>query len=297
MYQKQTGTLVDGVIAVDPVVLSYLLKATGPVPLPGGDTLTSDNAVPLLLNEVYKKYESPTEQDALFAAATGAVFQALLDGRGSTASMLTALARGVDERRVLMWSAEADEQAQISGTALAGELPTTDAETARFGVYFNDGTGSKMSYYVKPDVQLAWGQCQVGALPNSRTLTLTVTLTNTAPRDAEKTLPPYITGNGAYGIPPGNASVVPNVYLPSGYELVSSTTSDGTSFVAGSIGGHEVLTYGFVLMPGSSATLTLVVRGVSEASEAEAIVTPTADAALSPTVRATCRDVTVATLE
>ena len=36
MYRRHSGDTVDGVLAVDPVVLSYLLQATGPVRVPGG---------------------------------------------------------------------------------------------------------------------------------------------------------------------------------------------------------------------------------------------------------------------
>ena len=75
--REHGGQQVDGVIALDPVALSYLLEATGPVTLPTGDVLTSENAVPLLLNEVYQRYEDPADQDAFFAAAAATVFDAL----------------------------------------------------------------------------------------------------------------------------------------------------------------------------------------------------------------------------
>lgn len=297
MYRKQTGTEVDGVIAVDPVVLSYLLKATGPVPLSDGESLTSENAVSVLLNEVYARYPQASAQDAFFAGATGAVFQAFLKGQGSTPGILTALVRSTDERRVFMWAANPEEQALLDGTALAGGLPETTDQTARFGVYLNDGTGSKMSYYVKPTATLVWGHCATDGPANSRQLTLTVTLTNSAPADAASALPSYVTGNGAFGVAPGSASVVPNVYLPQGYTLVSTTTSDGTSFLPGTYEGRDVLTYGFTVPPQSSASFTVIVQAVTSAAQAEAIVTPTADSSLDPTVVADCKNAATATLE
>ena len=36
MYRRRSGHVVDGVVATDPVALAYLLRATGPVPLPSG---------------------------------------------------------------------------------------------------------------------------------------------------------------------------------------------------------------------------------------------------------------------
>ena len=38
-----TGTTVDGVLAVDPVVLSYLLGRSGPVQVPGGAPLAGEH--------------------------------------------------------------------------------------------------------------------------------------------------------------------------------------------------------------------------------------------------------------
>jgi len=297
MYEKQTGTDVDGVIAVDPVVLSYLLQAIGPVTLADGQQLTAENAVQTLLSGVYERYSDPAAQDAFFAGATGAVFNAVLTGHGSTAGMLTALARAADEHRVLVWAADANEQALVAGTTLAGELPVTDGRTARFGVFLNDGTGSKMSYYVKPDVRLSWGQCTQTSRNEPRQLTLTLTLTNDAPLDAQTSLPPYITGNGVYGVAPGSASVISNIYLPQGWQLVSASASEQNASTEGNLEGRHVLTYGFSLTPQSSQTVTLVVQSTSSATEAEALVTPTADASLSPLVEAACSNAHGAALE
>ncbi|MDT0117726.1 DUF4012 domain-containing protein [Microbacterium sp. PRF11] len=297
MYRVRTGVQVDGVIVIDPIALSYLLQASGPVRLPDGEQLTSRNAPGLLMNEVYLRYKNPADQDAFFSSAAQSIFSSFLNGGGDTASTLSAISRAVNERRILVWSADSAEQALIAGTPLAGELPSSDSRTSRFGVFLNDGTGSKMSYYVKPDVQLSWGQCGGGLGDTPHELTLTLTLTNTAPTDAERTLPPYITGNGAYGIAPGSVSIVPNLYLPPGYQVASSTTSDGTSFVPGALEGRTVLTYGFVVQPQSSVSLTVVVQARTSASKAEAFVTPTADTTLNPTVAAECERVPAATLE
>ena len=297
MYKQRTGVSVDGVIALDPVVLSYLLRATGPVALPDGSTLSAENAVETLLSDVYQRYPDPSAQDAFFAASTGAVFNAFLEGRGSTVSLLTNLATAADQRRVLMWSADPDEQAILEGSSVAGELPQTDDDTARFGVYLNDGGGSKMSYYVKPDVSLAWDQCAPDGRNGPRQLTLRMSLANTAPTDAETSLPRYVTANGAFGTAPGTATVVNNVYLPEGFELVSAETAAGTGPSTGTFEGRQVLTFGFQLLPQSSADLTVTVRATTTASKAEAFVTPTADAGIEPTVKATCEATAVATLQ
>lgn len=288
MYRLKTGSDIDGVLSVDPVVLSYLLKTTGPVALPTGDSLTADNAVPLLLNEVYLRYANPADQDAFFAGAAGAVFQALADGRGSASGLIDALTRAGEEHRLLAWSTHHDEQALIDGTVVAGQLPVTDAHTARFGVFLNDGTGSKMSYYIDPDVALTWGSCRPAGQVAPRQLTLQLTLTSRAPADAGTALPEYITGGGVYGTAPGAAEVVGNIYLSEGYELVSATASNGAGFAGGMHEGRRVLTFGIDLDPGASTGVTVVVRADTAAGDAQAFVTPTAEAARAPVVVATC---------
>lgn len=288
MLLRDQQITVDGVIAVDPVVLSYLLEATGPVTLPTGDQLTSENAVSLLLNEVYYRYTDPSEQDAFFELAAGSVFDALAQGRGTTADLLAALGRASTERRLLIWSVDPAEEAVLSGSTLAGELPVTDKDTARFGVYLNDGTGSKMSYLTKPEVKLAWGSCQPEGLLTPRDLTLSLTLTSTAPADAATSLPEYITGGGSFGTPAGITRFVTYLYLPEGYQLTASSSTIPGGFGGGMHDGRQVLIFGGDLDPGDVATATLSVRATTAAADAEALVTPTADASLNPTVSATC---------
>ncbi|MDQ1137033.1 hypothetical protein QE410_001832 [Microbacterium sp. SORGH_AS 1204] len=296
-FAQKTGVSVDGVITIDPVVLSYILLATGPITLPDGETLSSDNAASLLMNEVYERYPDPAQQDTFFAASTGAVFHALLEGRGSASAFISALNRAGNEHRLLMWSADADEQAVLAGTTIAGPLPSTDEHTARFGLYLNDGTGSKMSYYLTPTTSLAWDSCPSSDSRTQRQLSLHLDLANGAPADAATSLPLYITGNGAYGTAPGHAKVVGNVYLPEGFELVSAQTTTGADFTQATLEGRTVLTFGVDVAPQQTIGVDVVVRGTSTASHAEAHVTPTADASLDPIVRASCENRAVAILE
>ncbi|MFJ4039195.1 DUF4012 domain-containing protein [Microbacterium sp. NPDC090007] len=287
MYQSVTGVSVDGVITIDPVVLSYMLATTGPIQLQDGTVVDGSNAASLFLNDVYKRFPDPKAQDAFFGEATAIIFKDFLGGKGSTPGLLSAFSRGAEERRVLLWSTHEDEQAVLSGSTFAGALPITNERTARFGVYFNDAGGSKMSYYVKPDVRIAWSGCVPGAA-SERELTLSVSLTSTAPADAATSLPRYLTANGAFGVAPGNAATLTNVFLPEGWDLVSAASSNGLSFADGTYAGRRVLSIGTNLAPQASNQLDIVVQKVSTAAEAEAFVTPTADGSIDPTPSADC---------
>ena len=64
-WARKDPTTLDGVISVDPVALSYLLEATGPVTV-DGITLTPQNAVSELLNNTYLRLPDPEAQNAFF---------------------------------------------------------------------------------------------------------------------------------------------------------------------------------------------------------------------------------------
>jgi hypothetical protein len=290
MWLRERGLEVDGVIALDPVSLSYLLEATGPIALPTGDVLTAENAVRMLLNEVYLRYERPADQDAFFASAAAAVFTALSAGGADPATLVEALGRAGEERRLLLWSASPEDQSVLEDTTLAGRLPVTSDETGRFGVYLNDGTGSKMDYYVDAGVDLAWGACTVDARGRaSGAATLTLTITNTAPADAATSLPEYITGGGAFRVPAGVARTVGYLYLPEGYDLLDAGISTGAGFGGGMHDGRQVLSFGLDLAPGESGTVTATVQAPQPAAPTLiAEVTPTVHADQSPTVVAQC---------
>ncbi|MFP7834838.1 DUF4012 domain-containing protein [Marisediminicola sp. LYQ134] len=211
MWRLEFGTEVEGVISIDPVTLSYLLTATGPVTLPTGDVLTSENVVQTLLVDAYARYPAPADQDAFFAGAAATVFNTVASGDFDPAALVTALGQAGDERRIYIWSSNEAEQDVLSGSTLQGTLPVSTDDTLRFGAYLNDGTGSKMGAYL--DVALAEGQatCRADERPVHR---VQMTLTNTAPADAATSLPSYVTGGGVYGVAPGNNRTVVSVYAP-----------------------------------------------------------------------------------
>lgn len=77
-------------LAVDPVALSYLLRATGSVTLPNGDHITSTNAVSVLLNQVYLPRNTRLTGDF---SEVGAVAANRFNG-GTMLSYLVTLSQG-----------------------------------------------------------------------------------------------------------------------------------------------------------------------------------------------------------
>lgn len=274
MWKRETGTEVDGVLALDPVTLGYLLQATGPVTLQTGDTLTADNAVQLLLSDVYARYPDPKVQDAFFASAASSVFEKVSSGGFDAKQFVAALTKSAAEDRLRLWSADDGEERLIAGTALAGELPTASAQTRQFGVYLNDGTASKMDYYLEKTVSVGAALCRADGRPTSA---VEVTIKNTAPADAATSLPRYVTGGGAFGTDPGNIKTLVAVYAPeNGIYLGSS--QDGKQVPVQTVmdGGHPVVQLQTLLAPGQSTTFRVAFLGDEKYAKAavDALSTP-----------------------
>ncbi|PXA69999.1 hypothetical protein CTB96_08360 [Cryobacterium arcticum] len=253
MWRLQFGVQVDGVLSIDPVALGYILAATGPITLPSGDVLNSDNAVSLLLTDVYQRYSEPSDQDAFFASAAVAVFSAVAGGDVDPVKLITALGQAGNERRVLVWSAAEAEQAVLAPTTLAGALPVSDTTTQRFGLYLNDATGAKMGTYLAVDTSVGQASCRADRRPN---YSVEVTLTNTAPADAATVLPRYVTGGGEYGVAPGNVKTIVSAYAAPALQNLG-LTQDGQKvpYLPATDDGYQVSALTVDLAPGQSTVV------------------------------------------
>ncbi|MFB2555275.1 DUF4012 domain-containing protein [Herbiconiux liangxiaofengii] len=289
MWANEYGTQVDGVLSIDPVALSYLLEATGPITLPAtGEVLTAQNAVQFLLSDVYAKYQEPSAQDAVFAESAKAVFDTIAGGSIDPIKLLDALGKAGGEDRLKVWSSHPDDQAVLVDTTLAGGLPVNSDDATGVGVYFNDATGAKMDYYLDTAVQTATAVCRADG---RMSIAVSVTLTNTAPADAGATLPRYVTGGGAFRVTPGNVSTIVYIYAPSNPNpdeptLVTNLDPgvDGGSLFSARDGLHTVTGFSVDLAPGESRTVSVdLVAQSGLSSQIDALITPT----IKPTVYST----------
>ncbi|TQO23697.1 DUF4012 domain-containing protein [Paramicrobacterium agarici] len=261
-WHEEFSIPLDGIVSFDPVGLSYLLQATGPVELPTGDRLTSENAVPLLLNEAYFRYPQGEDSNAFFATAASAVFETLMSGAGDPKGMYNALVKSADENRLMMWSPHEDIAALIAGTDLQGVLPADNSQETTVGVYFNDTTGSKMDYYVDAKIEASTNQCDVSS-GESPTFKTDVTLTNSITREEAMTLPGYITG--PY-YKPGDIATDFVVYGPVGAKIDSWLVNgnEHSAKATGEIDGRPVVRLNYVLKPGESVTVSYTMTGAPD---------------------------------
>ncbi|WP_301111252.1 DUF4012 domain-containing protein [Microbacterium sp.] len=251
----------DDVISTDPVALAYILNATGPIPLQTGETLTSENAVPLLLNEVYFKYGDGTDQnpqDLFFASAAAQIFAKITSGVESPVAFLEALGKATDEGRMKIWSSNPDIEAMMSGSKLAGTLPATNDDRTVAGVFFNDTTGAKTDYYADAKVVATTDQCTTSGAP---TFTQTITFANNITPQQAADLPYFITGPHYR---PGDIATDVVVYTPVGASIESwkvdgaqraTLVSEGTHL------GRSAVRISVVTTPQTAATITVSMKG------------------------------------
>jgi predicted negative regulator of RcsB-dependent stress response len=268
MYRRRTGNTVDGVLATDPVVLSYLLQAIGPVTVPAHWTLTAGTAVRSLLSDTYRQLD-PFTQDRYFAASALAVFNALVQRSANPRALLESLDRAVAERRILFWSARPAEQDHLVDTRLAGVLPERE-QVPTVGVFLNDGSGAKLGYYLTRAAELRVGDCR---LDGRRELHLRLTISSTAPRSG---LGPSVLGLGMAG-DPYTARTLVYVFSPArGTVLRARLDGADAPLGSGVERGRQVGVASVDVAPGRSRVLevSLLTAAATSAGTAALWLTP-----------------------
>jgi hypothetical protein len=213
LWEKQTGEKLDGVLSADPVTLGYLLNVSGPITLSDGETITGDNAATWSMVTSYARFPDPTnqtERKRLAVELATHTLDKLTSGNGRSTALLKVLGRAAGERRLLVWSAHPAEEAVLSGTPLAGELPNAPGPSTAFII--RNRSGSKLDYYVERKLDYRVLSCT----PKKRVVQVTATMTNTAPQG----LPAYVLFRAdGLTVPYGTDRVVTSIYATKGSTL------------------------------------------------------------------------------
>lgn len=260
-WLRDKGTATDGVISVDPLALAKILKATGPITLSSGDVLSTDNAVSLLVNEIYFRYNSYTEGDIVdgfFAEAAAAVLERIMSGSFDMKVMLDAVTSSVDQGSIMMWSSNPEEQAALDGMRLQGVLPKTNDDSTVVGVYYRDTSASKIDYYLQTATQTTSDVCTAEAPTFSTTVTLHSNLT----QDQADELPDYVK---SFNFGAGKFRTQVFVYGPPGTTTTDARVDqqgNGTFVDAGANDlGRPVAAFTVDLAPGETSAVTATFVG------------------------------------
>jgi hypothetical protein len=261
LWEESQGVVPDLVLAVDPVALSYLLRATGPVTLPEGAEVSSETIVSSLLNGVYRDHPGLSEeanraQDATFTAVVQALMATLQTGAIEVPRAIDAWVQAAAERRLLAWSPDRVEERALILAGVDGALPERTTRTVPFGLYLSDAVGSKLEYYLRQDVQIRAGSC---AVDGTRTVTVTSRFSNTIDTEPELDSEEFDYITGLYereGLPRGWIRLRVRAYAPEGAGL-GSVRVDGADvpYTAGADAGRPVAYLEIVVPPGATATL------------------------------------------
>ena len=247
-WQRDVGGPVDGVIATDPVAVSYLLGAVGAVTLPTG-TLDQASAVAALLRDPYVHGVLGKAADAYFANAATAIFGAVVSGRGDPSRLVDAVGKAVSDGRVRIWSAHPEEQARlirytVGGAFLSGAFPDVT------GVFLDDGTAGKLDYYLHTKVTVEKLVC-TGPTP---TADVRLDLRYDPPADVASW--PADVGGRVTGAAPGTLLTDVTVYGARGAQVPSLRLGDDAvvSGLGAEDGGRQVQVVSSTLAPGQSVT-------------------------------------------
>lgn len=268
-WTESFGSQVDGVISIDPVVLSYILRATGPITLATGDRLTSSDAVKILLSDVYARYPKNDDQDAFFASAAVEVFDAVSSGDFKPVPFATAVVQAVGEHRVYFHSFDDAIASALDGSRLSGPLPAMDdGSHSTLGVFANDLTEGKLSFYTWMSADVVADRCS-----GTPTFTTTVTFVNALDQATSDTLVKYVNSGRYY--PKGTIGTDIQFYGPSGSNFVKAAI-DGVDveITHGEHLGRPVGRMWVVNGLQDSHTLTVTFEGGAGGEELSLVHTP-----------------------
>lgn len=279
MWAQQTGENVDGVISIDPIALSYILGATGPVTMPDGEKVTKDNVVELTESTIYSRFPNPADQSGrkryLQEIATEVV-KKITKPVESPRKLLNALGRAVSERRISVWSSSPADQALLEQTPLAHEIPDDPAPYAE--VVINNLGGNKMDYYLDRQIEYVADGCD----GDTRKSTVTIRLTNTLKDPGG--LPDYVAGRLGFfpeiagEIPKGTMLTSVRLLTTKGADVISVLANGKRTRVFGSTErGHPSFESQVAIPPGKTVELIFRLTEPTAPGAARVPVQPLAD--------------------
>ncbi|WP_394855449.1 DUF4012 domain-containing protein [Rhodococcus cercidiphylli] len=275
MWTEQTGEVLNGAIATDPIALSYILGATGPVTLADGEQITADNVVEITLSTAYSRFgDDQLARKAYLQEIAAAVVQKMTTGAAPTRSLLDAVGRAGSEGRISVWSADPAEQAILAGTKVGHVLPDSPAPYAN--VVVNNAGGNKLDYYLTRDITYSAESCTAG----TRKSTVTATLTNNVDPAG---LTSYVASTFQPTVEYGTNESIVYLYGTQGAKITSMKVNGitGFSIQAGTELGRPVQAAYLTIPPGQSQTVTWELEEPSAPGKATVPVQPLVD---QPTV-------------
>ncbi|MFT4230898.1 MAG: DUF4012 domain-containing protein [Microbacterium sp.] len=266
-------TQIDAVASIDPIALQRMLDATGPIEV-GDVTIDSDNALKVLLSDVYTWWDAYTktgakESDAFFARVASTMIDEIASGDFEVFTMLKAVRTSIDKGDIMLWSADEEFQSELATARIGGVLPTDNETTTTLGIYYRDVSASKIDYYLKTEATAT-----MTCTGETTTIVASTTLNLDISQAAADALPRYVQSYRH-----GSEYFIKQVfmYAPPGMQIdsVSVDGRDVSPFRQGNTDlGREVAPFLMTLRPGETAEVTATFSGTGDFGPLEVRTTP-----------------------
>jgi hypothetical protein len=159
LWKKEFGQTLDGVIAIDPTALSYILRSTGPITLNSGEQITSENLVSDTLKDAYKRFEKDNKARKQYLVdIMNATVKHLNSSDYSKLKMAQAIRDGIVANRILFYSTDKSAQKKLSQTRLGGFMSLESNNEFRTVIQNIDA--SKLDYYLDRSVEIESKSCE-----------------------------------------------------------------------------------------------------------------------------------------
>jgi hypothetical protein len=247
---------VDGVLSVDTVAMSHLMKALSPVSS-HGFTVSGSNAVSMLLNEIYLKVPDTDLQNEIYSDVAAQAMKQITHNLKSPGGFASGLLQGLDESRVRLWVKNPEMQELLTTTRIGGDVSERSPKSPQYSLFLNNATASKLEYYLDYSASTTPVACNK---KGEQQVTFTVDFKSTVPKNVTK-LTPSVVGPHKH-LPPGVISNSIVVMSPPGGNI-------GRMFINGketdaymtNLGTQRVLMTNLKLHPGESRTFTFEMYG------------------------------------
>jgi len=229
LWKKEFGQTLDGVIAIDPTALSYILRSTGPIILNSGEKITSDNLVADTLKDAYQRFEKDNKARKQYLVdIMNATVKHLNSGDYSKIKMAQAIRDGIVANRILFYSIDKNAQSNLSKVRLGGYMSLENNNEFRTVIQNIDA--GKLDYYLDRSVEIESKSCE-----KEKETQVRIRVTNTLKTGVG--LSPYVLTRADKGKPDhlvtGAHRFKVFIYGPTNAKLISVSRENRTADLGG----------------------------------------------------------------
>lgn len=254
---------VDGVVAVDPIVVQSLLGLTDGFDV-DGHHIDGTNATKVLLSDSYWNVDQD-QQNSYFGDVASGALQTIMSSLGSMnpSSLYDVVMDAGQKGHIQVWCQDQTAQKAIEQLGFSGET-SDDANNPQLGTYFYDITWSKMDWYLNQTTTV--GSAQQNS-DGTTSYTVTTTLINQMTESEAQSAPDYVVsfGDNKLVANRGGMATVVYLYAPYGGNISNLQCNSGT-FSKISTNGYYVYRGLVILDPQKRETITYTVTTAAGAT-------------------------------